>query len=94
MHVEESKFIRVDLAKVGYKDDSCIMATQAHQVFYVIDPVDKKWSIVVLSNTYQVRDGVDEEIDNIDDPFDGVNFPMNMDEDDDYECCYSRNDHD
>ncbi|KAK1352309.1 hypothetical protein POM88_053573 [Heracleum sosnowskyi] len=46
--------------------------------------VDKKWSIVVLSNklnnTYQVGDGVDEEIDNIDDPFVRVNIPTNMDE--------------
>ncbi|KAK1370775.1 hypothetical protein POM88_036867 [Heracleum sosnowskyi] len=98
VHVEDSGFIQVDLSKVGYKDDSFIMATQAQQVFYVTDPVDKKWSIVVLSNklnnTYQVGDGVDEEIDNIDDPFVRVNIPTNMDEEGDYELSYSRNDHD
>ena len=51
--------------------------------------MSNKWN-----NTYQVKDDVDEEIDNIDDPFNGVNFPLNMDEGDDYECYYSRNDHD
>lgn len=74
------------------------MATQAQQVFYVTDPVDKKWSIVVLSNmlnnSYQVSDGVDEEVDTIDDPFVRANISTNMNDDDDYECYYSRNDHD
>lgn len=98
VHVEDSGFIRVDLAKVGYKDDSFIMATQVQQVFYVTDPVDKKWSIVVMSNklnnSYQVNDGVDEEVDNIDDPFVGVNIPTSMEGGDDFEYFYSRNDHD
>ncbi|KAL6570262.1 hypothetical protein OROMI_014776 [Orobanche minor] len=98
VHVEDLGFIRVDLERVGYKDDSFIMATQAQQVFYVIDPVDKKWSIVVfsnkLNNSYQVTDGVDEEVDNIDDPFSGVIFSTIMNDDDEYECFYSRNDHD
>ncbi|KAL6506180.1 hypothetical protein OROGR_024361 [Orobanche gracilis] len=98
VHVEDSRFIRVDLERVGYKDDSFIMATQAQQVFYVTDPVDKKWSAVVLSNklnnSYQVTDGVDEEVDNVDDPFSGVNFSTIMNDDDEYECFYSRNDHD
>ncbi|KAL6582754.1 hypothetical protein OROMI_004832 [Orobanche minor] len=75
VHVEDLGFIRVDLERVGYKDDSFIMATQDQQVFYVTDPIDKKWSIVVfsnkLNNSYQVTDGVDEEVDNIDDPFSG-----------------------
>ncbi|KAK1382955.1 hypothetical protein POM88_020690 [Heracleum sosnowskyi] len=98
VHVEDSGFIRVDLAKIGYKDDSFIMATQAQQVFYVTDPVDKKWSIVVMSNklnnNYQVSDGVDEEVDNIDDPFFGENIPISMEDGDDFEYFYSRNDHD
>ncbi|KAL6579888.1 hypothetical protein OROMI_007912 [Orobanche minor] len=98
VHVEDSGFIRVDLERIGYKDDSFIMATQAQQVFYVTDPVDKKWSIVVLSNKLnnsdQITDGVDEDVDNIDDPFSGVNFATIMNGDDEYEYFYSRNDHD
>ncbi|KAL8089651.1 hypothetical protein AgCh_039222 [Apium graveolens] len=50
VYIEESGFVRVDLAKVGYKDDSFIMATQAQQVFYVTDPVDKKWIMTSGSN--------------------------------------------
>ncbi|KAK1384152.1 hypothetical protein POM88_021887 [Heracleum sosnowskyi] len=98
VHVKESGFVRVDFSKIGYKDDSFIMATQAQQVFYVTDPIDKKWSIVVLSNklnnSYQINDGVDEEVDNVDDPFVRLDIPTSMDDPDDYECFYSRTDHD
>ncbi|XP_074323280.1 uncharacterized protein LOC141660216 [Apium graveolens] len=97
VHIEESGFIRVDLTKVGYKDDSFIMASQAQQVFYVTDPIDKKWSIVVLSNklsnNYQVSDGVDDEVDAMDDPFVRANISTAMNDDDD-ECYYSWTDHD
>ncbi|KAK1371318.1 hypothetical protein POM88_037410 [Heracleum sosnowskyi] len=69
-----------------------ITATTLHQSF------DKKWSIVVLSNklnnSYQVSDGGDEELDNIDDPFVGENIPTSMEDGDDFEYFYSRNDHD
>ncbi|XP_074372531.1 uncharacterized protein LOC141713140 [Apium graveolens] len=50
VYVEQSGFVRVDLAKVGYKDDSFIMATQTQQVFYVTDLVDKKWIMTSRSN--------------------------------------------
>ncbi|KAL6580203.1 hypothetical protein OROMI_008227 [Orobanche minor] len=99
VQVENNGFIRVDLNKVGFKDDSFVMATQAKQVFYVSDPVDKKWSIVILSNksnnSYQVSDHVDEDVDAIDDPFENmVDTPNLLLNDDAHEPPYQRLDHD
>ena len=46
----EMGFTRVDLERVGYKDEPFILASQAKQVFFVTDPVDKRWSIVLSAN--------------------------------------------
>ena len=32
--------------RLGYKSDSFILASQANQVFYVPNQLDKKWSVV------------------------------------------------
>ncbi|KAA0064274.1 transposase [Cucumis melo var. makuwa] len=40
-------FVLVDLSRVGHKNDSFIFATQAKQVFFVEDPSDSRWSIVL-----------------------------------------------
>lgn len=46
-----------------------------------------------LNNSYEVADGVDEEVDLVDDPFVGLNISTSMNDDDDFECGYQRNDH-
>ena len=48
--MDKSGFLQVDLNRVGYKDESFILASQARQVFYVNDPKSTKWSIVLFSN--------------------------------------------
>ena len=50
IQMDKSGFLKVDLNKVGYKDEPFILATQAKQVFYVTDPTSTKWSIVLFSN--------------------------------------------
>ena len=40
-------FTLVDLQRIGYKDEPFIMAAQARQVFYVEDPTDSRWSVVL-----------------------------------------------
>jgi len=40
-------FTLVDLNKIGYKDEPFIMAYQARQVFYVRDPCNERWSVVL-----------------------------------------------
>ena len=47
---DEAGFMLVNFNKVGYKDEPFILASQAQQIFYVTDPVDVNWSIVLLSN--------------------------------------------
>ena len=41
-------FTLVDLNRLCDSEEPFILATQAKQVFYFVDPSDKKWSIVVL----------------------------------------------
>ena len=44
-------FTLVDLHKVAYKDKPFIMAEQAKQVFYVQDPCDSRWSVILQGRT-------------------------------------------
>ena len=45
--VDDDGFTLVDFNKVGYVDDPFILAKQATQVFYVTDPIDARWSVVL-----------------------------------------------
>ena len=45
--VDNDGFTLVDFNKVGYVDDPFILAKQATQVFYVTDPSDARWSVVL-----------------------------------------------
>ena len=47
---------RVDFLKVGYKDEPFIMAHQATQVFYVKDPSNERWSVVLRGKNTQTSD--------------------------------------
>ncbi|XP_026459726.1 uncharacterized protein LOC113360430 [Papaver somniferum] len=53
----------VDLTMLGYKNDPFILASQAKQVFYVKDQLDKKKSIVFVTppKNYRDDDGNDKE---------------------------------
>ncbi|CAA0824197.1 Unknown protein [Striga hermonthica] len=55
VQVDELGFTLVDFRKVGYKNEPFIMASQAKQVFYVIDPSNENCS-VVLHGKRQVSD--------------------------------------
>ena len=67
---DEPGFLKVDLNRVGYEDEPFILASQAKQVFYVTDPANVKWSMVLLSNKVgddNNRNHNDEDVE--DDPF-------------------------
>ena len=53
------RFTLVDLQNVGYNDDPFIMAAQARQVFYVQDPCDSRWSVVLQGRTTCIGDHID-----------------------------------
>ena len=48
---DEIGFALVDLDKVAYKDEPFIMAEQAKQLFYVKDPCDLRWFMVLQGRT-------------------------------------------
>lgn len=48
--VDDHGFIKVDFNRVGYRDEPFILPSQARQVFYVTDPANEKWSIVILND--------------------------------------------
>ncbi|KAA0065965.1 transposase [Cucumis melo var. makuwa] len=47
VRIDELGYTLVDLNRVGHKSDSFILASQAKQVFYVEDPGDVRWSVVL-----------------------------------------------
>ncbi|KAL8099331.1 hypothetical protein AgCh_031838 [Apium graveolens] len=49
IRVDESGFSLVDFNRFGHEDDPFIFATQVKQVFYIKDPADSRWSIVLES---------------------------------------------
>lgn len=49
--VDDLGFTIVNLTKVGYRSDPFILASQAKQVFYVEDPQNPIWSVVLASSS-------------------------------------------
>jgi hypothetical protein len=45
--VNEYGFTIVDLRNVDHKDEPCVLASTVAQVFYILDPKDKKKHIVI-----------------------------------------------
>ncbi|XP_050902383.1 uncharacterized protein LOC127112997 [Lathyrus oleraceus] len=56
VQTDELGFTLVDLDKVGYKDEPFIMAAQAVQVFYVKDPSNTRWSVVLQRRNMNYSD--------------------------------------
>ena len=93
-------FTLVNLGKVGNnKDDPFIMASQAKQVFYVTDPMDKKWSVVlsIRSRRSSPSDNGDDDQDVVFEGMDQsttVSYFDDVDTDhEDTESIYMRDDH-
>ncbi|XP_074297804.1 uncharacterized protein LOC141628581 [Silene latifolia] len=59
---DELGFTLVNLDKIGHKEDPFILATQAKQVFYVTDPLDKKWPVVLSIRSRWDVDSFDEDV--------------------------------
>jgi len=55
VRTDDIGFMLVDLKILGYHNDSFIMAEQARQVFYVQDPCDERWCVVLPGKTIGVN---------------------------------------
>jgi len=62
VHVVDLSFTLVDLIKIGYKEDPFIMAYQVKQVFYVKDPSNERWSVVIQGRNEPDVDNHDDSI--------------------------------
>ncbi|KAL0558794.1 hypothetical protein IC582_003376 [Cucumis melo] len=58
---DELGFVLVDLSRVGHKNDSFIFATQAKQVFFVEDPSDSRWSVVLTPPQREFTDQYNDD---------------------------------
>ena len=60
---DKEGFTSVDFNRLGYQHDLFILAKQAKQVFYILDPANKKWHVVLSGKRriIGVEDVVDEE---------------------------------
>lgn len=61
VETDELGFTRVDTRKATYKNEQYIMETQEKQVFYVTDPSNTRWSIILqgkhlLNSTHENQD--------------------------------------
>jgi len=67
---DEPGFLKVDLNRVGYENEPFILASQAKQVFYVTDPTNVKWSMVLLTNKVRDANNTNQDDEDVeDDPF-------------------------
>jgi hypothetical protein len=71
VRIDEFGFTLVNLEKAAYTDEPFIMASQAKQVFYVCDPSDKKWSVVLQGKNMHtaIEDTIADDVDISESPF-------------------------
>lgn len=94
IRVDDSGSVLVNLNKIGFKDDSFILASQAKQVFYVVDPIDRNWSVVLdmpcKENFHHMSDGDFVDYVTHHPPF-SKGLPMKIDDTNDEPPCVRQN---
>jgi hypothetical protein len=62
VEIDDYEFTIIDLTNVGHKDEPWVLAATVAQVFYILDPKDKKEHVVVPRKQWVVRvDDVEDE---------------------------------
>jgi len=95
VRTDDVGFTLVDLKKLTYQNDHFIMAEQAKHAFYVQDPCDEKWSMVLHGKTIGVN--VEDDVSDIDtyvSPFSTQMSPNFVGEEEVDDVHANRNDHD
>ena len=62
MRIDDFRFTLVDLKKLAYQNEPFIMAEQTKQVFYVQDPCNERWSVVLHEKIIGVNVEDDDSI--------------------------------
>lgn len=63
--VDDLGFTLVNLNRIGFKSDSFILGSQAKQVFYIQDPQDPIWSVVLATPSREYFEHSDELDENL-----------------------------
>ena len=88
-------FTLVDLQKVAYNVDPFNMVVQARQMFYVQDPCDSRWPVVLQGRTICIGDRIDgSTLDVSEMPTFSKQMPLINAEDDEDDVHPTRNNHD
>ena len=61
VRIDELGYVLTDLNRVGHKSYSFILVTQARQVFYVEDPRDFRWSVVLTEPQSDFEDKYNDD---------------------------------
>lgn len=61
MIINNLGFTLVNLTRIDYKDDCFIFVSQVKQFFYIEDPCDPKWSIVIIPSSSQYVDLINND---------------------------------
>lgn len=61
VRTDELGFKLVDLKRIGHRSDSFILASQAKQVFYIEDPSNSRWSVVLQPPSREYEDHMHED---------------------------------
>ena len=61
VRLDEFGFTLVDLNRTSYKDEPFILASQARQIFFVTDPSDKRWSVVLPASKRNMYEEDEQE---------------------------------
>ena len=59
--VDDLGFTLVNFNKIGFKSDSFILGRQAKQVFYIEDPQDPTWSVVLANPSWEYPECSDSD---------------------------------
>ena len=61
--VDELGFTLVKLDRIGHLNDPFVLATHVKQIFYIEDPLDAEWSVVVRCPDKDLKGGGDDDDD-------------------------------
>ncbi|CAK8541326.1 unnamed protein product [Lathyrus sativus] len=93
VRIDEFGVTSVDLSKLAYADEPFIMASQAKQVFYVTDPSNKRWSVVIQGKVHDSDENQDANLDISETPPFSMNVPTFVEENEEDDVHAIRIDH-
>jgi hypothetical protein len=94
VRIDELGFTLVDFCRLSYTDEPFIMASQAKKVFYVKEPFNERWSVVLQGkNVHSSDENQDANLDVSETPPFSTNVPTFIEENEDDDVLAIRIDH-